>query len=49
MPSSVILSRVTLVRTNISEEYVAFFIRVKRISKLGAMLAVKSNRYKLFK
>jgi hypothetical protein len=34
---------VTLVRTDVSEEYIAFIIRVERISELDTMLAVTSN------
>jgi hypothetical protein len=40
MPSSGILRRVTLVRTDVSEEGVACTIRVTRIGKLGTTLAV---------
>jgi hypothetical protein len=36
--------RVTLVRTNVSEEPSASFIRVTRIGELGTTLAVTSNR-----
>jgi hypothetical protein len=35
---------VTLVRTDVSEELTVSFIRVTRIGKLGATLAVTSNR-----
>jgi hypothetical protein len=35
---------VALVRTDVSEELSASFVRVTRISELGAMLAVTSNR-----
>jgi hypothetical protein len=35
MASSGMLGRVTLVRTDVSEEFNAFFIRVKRIGGLG--------------
>jgi hypothetical protein len=38
------LRRVTLVRTDVSEELSAPFIRVTRIGELGATLAVTSNR-----
>jgi hypothetical protein len=38
------LGSVTLVRTDVSEELSACFIRVKRISELGTMLAVTINR-----
>jgi hypothetical protein len=34
---------VALVRTNVSEESIAFFIRVKGISKLKTTIAVTSN------
>jgi hypothetical protein len=44
MASSGILSRVALVRTDVSEELSAFFIRVTRIGELGTTLAVTSNR-----
>jgi hypothetical protein len=36
------LRRVTLVRTDVSEELSASFIRVKRIGELGTTLAVTS-------
>jgi hypothetical protein len=38
------LRRVALVRTDISEELIASFIRVKRLSELGTTLAVTCNR-----
>jgi hypothetical protein len=44
MTSSWILRRVALVRTDVSEELNAFFIRMTRISELGTTLAVTSNR-----
>jgi hypothetical protein len=44
MVSSEILRRVTLVRTDVSEEPSASFIRVTRIGELGTTLAVTSNR-----
>jgi hypothetical protein len=44
MPSSGILRRVALVRTDVSEERSASFIRVTRIGELGTTLAVTSNR-----
>jgi hypothetical protein len=44
MPSSGMLRRVALVRTNVSEELSASFIRVTRIGELGATLPVSSNR-----
>jgi hypothetical protein len=44
MASSVMLSRVDLVRTDVLEELSASFIRVTRIGELGTTLAVTSNR-----
>jgi hypothetical protein len=44
MASSGMLRRVALVRTDISEEFSASFIRVTRIGELGTTLAVTSNR-----
>jgi hypothetical protein len=44
MVSSGMLGRVTLVRTDVSEERSASFIRVTRIGELGTTLAVTSNR-----
>jgi hypothetical protein len=41
------LPPVALVRTDVSEELRASFIRVTRIGKLGTTLAVTSNRHKL--
>jgi hypothetical protein len=38
------LRRVALVRSDVSEELSAFFIRVTRIDELGTTLAVTSNR-----
>jgi hypothetical protein len=38
------LRLVALVRTDISEEISAFFIRITRIGELGTTLAVTSNR-----
>jgi hypothetical protein len=38
------LRRVALVRTDVSEELSASFIRVRRICELGTTLAVASNR-----
>jgi hypothetical protein len=46
MASSVMLRRVVLVRTDVSEELCASIIRVTRIGELGR-LAVTSNRRKL--
>jgi hypothetical protein len=42
--SSGMLRRVALVRTDISEELSATFIRVTKIGELGTTLAVTSNR-----
>jgi hypothetical protein len=44
MVSSGMLRHVALVRTNVSEELSASFIRVTRIDELGTTLAVTSNR-----
>jgi hypothetical protein len=44
MVSSGMLRRVALIRTDISEELSASFIRVTRIGELGTTLAVTSNR-----
>jgi hypothetical protein len=44
MASSVMLRNVALVRTYVSEELSASFIRVTRIVQLGTTLAVTSSR-----
>jgi hypothetical protein len=44
MPCSEMLSRVALVRTDVSEECITSIIRVTRVSKLG-MLAVTKLGY----
>jgi hypothetical protein len=45
MASSGMLHRVALVRTDVSEEPGASFIRVTKIGELGTTLAVTSNRW----
>jgi hypothetical protein len=47
MASSGMLRHVDLVRTDVSEELGAYFIRVTRIGDLGTTLAVTSNRHTL--
>jgi hypothetical protein len=44
MAPSGMLRRVALVRTDVSEELSASFIRVKRIGELGTTLTVTNNR-----
>jgi hypothetical protein len=44
MVSSAMLRSVALIRTDVSEELSASFIRVTRIGELGATLAVTSNQ-----
>jgi hypothetical protein len=46
MASSGMLGRVALVRTDVSEELNASFIRVTIIDEIGTTLAVTSNRRK---
>jgi hypothetical protein len=48
MASSGMLRRVALIRTDVSEEMSASFIRVKRIGALGTMLAVTTLQLALF-
>jgi hypothetical protein len=43
MPSSGMLRRVALVRTDVSEESISSIIRVKRIGELGTTLAVTAS------
>jgi hypothetical protein len=47
MASSGLLRRVDLVRTDVSEESGASFIRVTKICELGTTQAATSNRLKL--
>jgi hypothetical protein len=47
MSSSWILRGVALLRTDVSEERIAYIIRGTRLGKLGKMLAVTSNRITL--
>jgi hypothetical protein len=47
MVSSGFLHRVALVRTDVSEEHGASFIRVRKIGELGTTQAATSNRRKL--
>jgi hypothetical protein len=48
IPSSEMLRRVALVRTDVSEKLSASIIRVTRIGELGTTLAVTSNRRTAF-
>jgi hypothetical protein len=49
MASSLMLLRVALVRTDVSEDLSASFIRVIRIGELGTTLALTSNRSTLLR
>jgi hypothetical protein len=49
MASSGLLRRIALVRTDVSEELSASFIRVTRIGEVGTTLAVTNNRSTLRK
>jgi hypothetical protein len=49
MPPFEMLRRVSLVRTDVSEELCVSFIRVTRIGELGTTLAVTSNRRTVMK
>jgi hypothetical protein len=49
MPSSEILRRVALLRTDVSEERIASFMKVTRIGELRTVLAVSSNRSTLWR
>jgi hypothetical protein len=44
MTSSVILRREALVKTDVSEEFIASIIRVTTMGELGTTLAVTNNR-----
>jgi hypothetical protein len=49
MPPSGLLICVALVRTDVSEEIIAYIISVTRIGTLGTTLAITSNRSMLAK
>jgi hypothetical protein len=47
MPFSLMLRRVALVRSDVSEERIVTIIKVRRIGELGTMLAITSKRNSL--
>jgi hypothetical protein len=49
MPSSGMLRRVALIRTDFSKERTAYIIRMIRIGEQGTMLAVTSNQSTLLR
>jgi hypothetical protein len=44
MPSSGTLRRVAIVRTDVSEELSASFLRVTRLGEIGTSLTITTNR-----
>jgi hypothetical protein len=44
MPSSGMLRRIALLRTDVSVAYIIYIIRVTRIGELGTMLPLATNR-----
>jgi hypothetical protein len=49
MASSGMLSRVALIRADVSEKYIASIIRVTKIIEIGTTLEVTSNRITLLR
>jgi hypothetical protein len=47
MPPSGMLIHVALLRSDVSEELIASFVRVKRMSELGTTLTVTSSEHRL--